>query len=115
MRKARNFYGSDQYITRLNTEMMTSATSSAATTLANQVLQRNDAANILRTAPSGSLIGAFSYNQHNLAPFNQDAVSWALSQTDQSMISQLMNIGYRCDNCRNGVLDYRKLHPSTLA
>ena len=54
---------------------MTSATSSAATTLASQVLALGNASAVLSGAPMGSLIGAFSYNLHNIHPFDQDAAS----------------------------------------
>ena len=50
---------------------MTTATSSAATTLASQVLALSNASDVLSAAPQGSLIGAFSYNEHNLHPFDQ--------------------------------------------
>jgi hypothetical protein len=56
--------------------MMTMATSAAATTLASQVLALGNASAVLAAAPEGTLAGAFSYNLHNLAPFNQDAVSY---------------------------------------
>ena len=72
--EARNFYGDDQYITRLATQLMTEATSAASTTLASQVLALGNASAVLAAAPTGSLIGAFNYNQHNLHPFDQDAV-----------------------------------------
>ena len=72
--EARNFYGDDQYITRLATQIMTKATSAASTTLASQVLALGNASAVLAAAPTGSLIGAFNYNQHNLHLFDQDAV-----------------------------------------
>ena len=73
--EARNFYAMDQYVSRLATQLMTSSTSAAATTLASQVLALGNASAVIAGAPMGSLIGAFSYNQHNLHPFDQDAVS----------------------------------------
>lgn len=73
--EARNFYATDQYISRLGLELMTAATSSADTTLASQVLALGNAATVLSAAPSGSIIGAFSYNMHNIHPFDQTAVN----------------------------------------
>lgn len=54
--------------TGFSTQVMTSATSAAATTFVTQVLALGNASAVLTAAPTGSLIGAFSYNLHNLHP-----------------------------------------------
>ncbi|CAD6578689.1 MAG: hypothetical protein TREMPRED_002243 [Tremellales sp. Tagirdzhanova-0007] len=69
--EARNFYATDQYVSRLGLELMTAATSSADTTLASQVLALGNATAVLSAAPPSSVIGAFSFNMHNLHPFDQ--------------------------------------------
>lgn len=56
---------------RLSTQLMRTASSSAATELASQVLALGNATAVLAAAPPSSLIGAFSYNEHNLRPFDQ--------------------------------------------
>jgi hypothetical protein len=72
--EARNFYGSEQYVQRLTTELVTTATGSAATTLAGQVLALGNASAVLAAAPTGTISGAFNYNQHNLQPFDMTGV-----------------------------------------
>jgi hypothetical protein len=80
--EARNFYATDQYVSRLATLLMTSAVSSASTDLALQVLQSNNAATLLAAAPADAIMGAFSYNEHNLHPFDMFAVSHDLFLRD---------------------------------
>ena len=77
--EARNFYATDQYVSRLGLELMTAATSSADTTLASQVLALGNATAVLSAAPPSSVIGAFSFNMHNLHPFDQTGVSLSSS------------------------------------
>ncbi|KAK8850590.1 hypothetical protein IAR55_004509 [Kwoniella newhampshirensis] len=70
--EARNFYAAGQYVSRLSTELMTSAGSAAATTLASQILALGNASAVLTTgAQAGAVIAPFSYNLHNLRPFDQ--------------------------------------------
>lgn len=73
--EARNFYGANQYITRLSGRIMTQAASSAGTQLASQILAQGNASAILAAAPEGTVTGPFNYNLHNLHPFDQLAVS----------------------------------------
>jgi hypothetical protein len=72
--EARNSYGVEQYVSRLSTMLMRAAGDAGATTLASQVLALGNSSAVLAAAPEGSLIGAFSYNEHNLHPFDQLAV-----------------------------------------
>jgi len=69
--EARNFYGAEQYLMRLGTQLMRKASASAATELASQVLALGNATAVLAAADPSSLIGPFSYNEHNLHPFDQ--------------------------------------------
>ncbi|ORY31254.1 hypothetical protein BCR39DRAFT_527136 [Naematelia encephala] len=69
--EARNFYGTDQYVSRLTTDLLTSATGSAATTLASQVLALGNASAVLGSAAQGSISGAFAYNLVTIHPFDQ--------------------------------------------
>lgn len=69
--EARNFYGVEQYVLRLGTMMMRNAVASAGSTLAGQVLQLGNASAVLSAAAPETIIGAFSYNEHNLHPFDQ--------------------------------------------
>lgn len=98
--EARNFYGVEQYVSRLSTQLMTTATSAAATTLAGQVLALGNATAVFSAAPANSIIGAFSYNQHNLHPFDQLAVSRTSST---SSLRVLRVSGYRLDDSGNSL------------
>ncbi|WRT70772.1 uncharacterized protein IL334_007771 [Kwoniella shivajii] len=70
--EARNFYGSNQYVARLGTMLMTSAGNSAATTLVSQILALGNASAVLTTGSQAMAVAApFNYNQHNLRPFDQ--------------------------------------------
>jgi len=69
--EARNFYGAEQYVTRLGTMMMRNAVASAGSTLAGQVLELGNASAVLSATAPEAIIGAFSYNEHNLHPFDQ--------------------------------------------
>jgi hypothetical protein len=69
--EARNFYGEEQYLMRLSTQLMRNAGSSAANELADQVLALDNATAVLAATSPSSIIGAFSYNEHNLHPFDQ--------------------------------------------
>ncbi len=73
--EARNFYGTDQYVTRLGLQLMSSVSSAASTTFAGQVLSLGNASAVLAVAPPGTVSDGFSYNEHNLAPFDQTGVS----------------------------------------
>ncbi|KAK1923232.1 hypothetical protein DB88DRAFT_547225 [Papiliotrema laurentii] len=79
--EARNFYGVEQYVSRLSTMLMRAAGDAGATTLASQVLALGNSSAVLAAAPEGSLIGAFSYNEHNLHPFDQLAFTFLISVT----------------------------------
>ncbi|OCF45653.1 hypothetical protein I317_00556 [Kwoniella heveanensis CBS 569] len=70
--EARNFYASGQYVSRLSTQLMTTAGNSAATTLASQILALGNASAVLTTgAQARAVASPFAYNQHNLRPFDQ--------------------------------------------
>ncbi|KAK4689247.1 hypothetical protein P7C73_g851, partial [Tremellales sp. Uapishka_1] len=69
--EARNFYTADQHLTRLSISLFTEAIASAGSTLVSQILALSNATAVLAAAPSGTVSGAFFYNQHNLEPFDQ--------------------------------------------
>ncbi|WWD20771.1 hypothetical protein CI109_105248 [Kwoniella shandongensis] len=70
--EARNFYAAGQYVSRLTTQLMTSAGLSAATELSSQILALGNASAVLTTgAEAGAVVAPFSYNLHNLRPFDQ--------------------------------------------
>ncbi|WVR08674.1 hypothetical protein IAU60_005732 [Kwoniella sp. DSM 27419] len=70
--EARNFYGEGQYVSRLSLQIMQMAGQSAATTLASQILALDNASAVLTTgSQAGAVVNPFSYNEHNLRPFDQ--------------------------------------------
>lgn len=71
---ARNFYAAEQYVTRLASQLFTQVAATAGAELATQVLALGNASAVLSAAQPGALIGAFSYNQHTIAPFDMTAV-----------------------------------------
>lgn len=73
--EARNFYGTDQYISRLGLSLMTNPASSAGTTLATQVLALGNATAVLSSTGGKNIIGAFAYSEYNLRPFDELGVS----------------------------------------
>ena len=80
--EARNFYATDQYVERLNLELLGSASAMAGTELASQILALGNASAVLAAAPGGSVIGAFAYNSWNLRPFDQLAVKSSALTSD---------------------------------
>jgi hypothetical protein len=69
--ESRNFYAAEQYVLRLGNTFITEASSSASSTLANQVLALGNASAVLQAVEPSSIIGAFGMNQHVLQPFDQ--------------------------------------------
>ncbi|WWC92394.1 uncharacterized protein L201_007351 [Kwoniella dendrophila CBS 6074] len=70
--EARNFYAENQYVSRLGSMVMTSGGNAAATTLASQILALGNASAVLTTGSQAMAVASpFSYNLHNLRPFDQ--------------------------------------------
>ncbi|WWC65253.1 uncharacterized protein I303_107870 [Kwoniella dejecticola CBS 10117] len=70
--ESRNFYAANQYVSRLASMIMTTGGNSAATTLASQILSLSNASEVLTTGSGAIAVSApFSYNLHNLRPFDQ--------------------------------------------
>ncbi|WWC98466.1 hypothetical protein V866_005357 [Kwoniella sp. B9012] len=70
--EARNFYAGNQYVARIGSMVMTTGGNSAATELASQILALGNASAVLTTgAQAGAVVSPFSYNLHNLRPFDQ--------------------------------------------
>ncbi|WWC72649.1 uncharacterized protein I206_106613 [Kwoniella pini CBS 10737] len=70
--ESRNFYASNQYVSRLASMIMTIGGNNAATNLASQILSLNNASEVLITGSGAMAISTpFNYNLHNLVPFDQ--------------------------------------------